>query len=229
MKMKHFWYGFYTLLFLLFVGAVAFKVFQPVQVLPRIRLAPGFLLYDHRGQPLSNEDLRGKVVLYGFWYSHCPNPCHNILPTMIYVAKHLPEQPQWRSGDVDIAFVVISLDPERDTPAVLAPYAERLAQETGQTWYFATHPDPKRLKIIVGGGFEVYYQKREDGLVDFEPTYFIVDGWGIIRGEYAYESLAPTTERLLRHLNVLAEEIHNSRGAAKAAYEAAHLFLCYAR
>ncbi len=222
-QVYYFMYGFLSLIF---VGAVAFKVFQPIQVLPRIRLAPGFTLYDGQGNPVTSEDMRGRIALYGFWAARCRG-CEQVLPTMTYVAKHLPEQPEWQAGDLDIAFVIIDVDPERDGP-VLAEYTQRLRQETGQPWFFVTHPDVRYLKTVVGGGFEVFFAKQGD-VVEVDPKYIIVDGWGIIRGEYAYQTIEPNHRRLLRHLNVLAQEIHNSKGAARVAYEAAHLFLCYAK
>ena len=42
------------------LSVAAFAVFQPIKVLPRIRLAPGFILTDQDGQRLTNEDLRGQ-------------------------------------------------------------------------------------------------------------------------------------------------------------------------
>ena len=61
----------------------------------------------------------------------------------------------------------------------------------------------------------------------FDPKFVLVDGWGIIRGEYRYQTITPDTDRILRHIKVLADEVHNSEGAATLAYEAAHYFLCY--
>jgi len=60
---RYFLYGLYALGAILVLGAISFKVFQPVQVVPRIRLAPGFSLIDQNGERLSNEDLRGHFVL----------------------------------------------------------------------------------------------------------------------------------------------------------------------
>ena len=94
-------------------------------------------------------------------------------------------------------------------------------------WKFATTPDETLLKHIIGGGFEAYYQPREDGGYTFDPKFVLVDGWGIIRGEYRYQTLTPDTDRILRHMRVMAEEVRNSQGSASLAYEAAHFFLCY--
>ncbi len=213
-------YGFFGTVF---VAVVAFKVFQPVQVLPRVRLGPGFTLVDQNGQQLTNEDLRGKVVLYAFLYTRCPGDCYGIVPTLQRVQAEGPAI----MGDIPFRIVAISLDPAHDTPEVLQAYAQQIGADP-EIWIFATHPDPKRLKMIVGAGFHEYYERQSDGSVYFDPRYVLIDGWGIVRGEYKYETLASTEERILRHLGVLAEEIRNSQGSAKLAYEAAHFFLCYA-
>ena len=59
------------------------------------------------------------------------------------------------------------------------------------------------------------------------PSYAIVDGWGMIRGEYRYQTLADDADKLVRHIDVLGGELRNSGGIASFAYEAAHVFQCY--
>jgi len=172
---------------------------------------------------LTNEDLRGKVVLYAFFYTRCPGDCYGIIPTLQTVQEQAPAI----MGDIPFRIVLISLDPAYDTPEVLRAYAQRVGAQP-DLWILATHPDPVRLKMIVGSGFEEYYEPQDDGSIRFDPRYVLIDGWGIVRGEYKYETLASTEERIVRHLGVLAEEIRNSQGSARLAYEAAHFFLCYA-
>ena len=216
-------FGIYGVLALLVVGAIAFKVFQPVQVVPRIRIAPGFSLTNQDGERLTNEDLRGNFVLYNFIYTDCPEPCNNLNQTMLEIQDRIGEV---ELGGIPVKFVTISFDPENDTPEALAAYAE-LQGADPQKWNFATTNDPVLLKTIIGGGFEAYYNQKEDGTFTFDPKFVLVDGWGIIRGEYRYQTMASDADRILRHMGVLAEEVRNSQGAATLAYEAAHYFLCY--
>ncbi len=216
-------YALYALIGLVVVAALAFKIFQPVQVVPRIRLAPGFSLIDQDGQRLTNEDLRGGFVLYNFTYTRCPAPCGNLNQTMQEIQSRLDEA---QLGDISMDFVTISFDPDYDSPTVLKGYADGLGADTSQ-WKFATTPDETLLKAIIGGGFEAYYNQKDDGTFAFDPKFVLVDGWGIIRGEYRYQTQVPDTERILRHIRVLAEEVRNSQGSASLAYEAAHYFLCY--
>ena len=199
----------------IFLSVFAFVVFQPVQVLPRVRLAPGFTLTDQSGERLTSEDVRGRLVLYNFTYTNCPPPCGNIDATMQAVQNRLNE----------VEFVTISVDPERDTPQALALHAADLGADPA--WRFATTDNQGALKDIVGGGFHTFYEKQDDGTFMLDPTFVLVDGYGIIRNEYRYQTVAPDVDRIVRHLGVLAEEVEKSTGAATLAYEAAHLFLCY--
>ena len=214
----------YGLAILIVGGAFAFKIFQPIQVLPRIRLSPGFALTDQNGNRLTNEDLRGKLVLYTFLYTRCEVPCYNITDTVKEVQHRIDEA---NLGGTSITYVTISFDPAADTPSTMKSYAEALGADA-DLWTFATTDDQSILKTIIGSGFEVYYEQKADGTFAFDPVYILVDGWGVIRGEYTYQAEVPTADRILSHLSVLNDEIQNATGSNKLAYEAAHLFLCYA-
>jgi len=214
----------YGLLILLIVSAFAFKILQPIQVLPRITLAPAFTFTDQDGERLTSEDMRGRIVLYTFTYTNCKEPCFNIDKTMQEVQSRLNEV---NLNKFKITFVTVSFDPERDSHNTLKTYAESIGADTTQ-WKFATTTDQTLLKTIIGAGFETYYEQKPDGSFSFDPAFVLVDGWGVVRGEYRYQTEVSTTDRILRHLNVLADELQNSKGSAKLAYEAAHLFLCYA-
>jgi len=222
-KKRSLLYGIYVFLGLLVFGAIAFKIFQPVQVVPRIRLAPGFSLTTQDGKRLTNEDLRGHFVVYNFIYTGCQEPCSNLNTTMHEIQSRLDEI---ELGKISVKFVTISFDPENDNTEKLAAYAKSKGADPNQ-WVFATTDDVAKLKTIIGGGFEAYYQQNEDGSFTFDPKFVLVDGWGIIRGEYRYQTTIPDADRILRHIGVLAEEVINSQGAATLAYEAAHYFLCY--
>lgn len=216
--------GIYSLLALIVLSAFAFKVFQPIQVLPRMQLSPAFNLTDQNNERLTSEDLRGKFVLYTFTYTNCAAPCYNINETMQEVQSRLDEV---QLDGIEVAFVTISVDPERDTPEVLKSYADTISADNDK-WKFATTTNKALLKTIIGSGFETYYEDKGNGDFAFDPAYVLVDGWGIVRAEYRYSTEVTHADRILRHLGVLADEVRNSKGTTKYAYEAAHLFLCYA-
>ncbi|MCX6058284.1 MAG: SCO family protein [Chloroflexi bacterium] len=216
--------GLYALFAILIILAFAFKLFQPIKVLPRMQLAPAFNLTDQNDARLTSEELRGKFVLYNFTYVNCPAPCYNLNKTMQEVQSRLSEA---QLGDIQVEFITISFDPDRDSPTVLRTYADSIGSDTKQ-WRFATNTNKALLKTIIGSGFETYYEDKGEGKFAFDPSFVLVDGWGIVRAEYRYHAEVSDADRIIRHLSVLAEEVRNSTGTAKLAYEAAHLFLCYA-
>jgi len=208
---------------ILIAAALAFKIFQPIKVLPRIKLAPAFSFINQDNQRLTSEDLRGKIALYAFSYANCPAPCAAVNDVMQAVQARLNEVVL---NGIEVAFVTISFDAQRDTPQELKRYGETQGADFSH-WQFVSQPDATLLKTIIGSGFEVYYADKGGGEFAFDPTFVLVDGWGVIRARYRYATESPTPDRILRHLGVLAEEVQNSVGSAKIAYEAAHLFLCY--
>ncbi len=221
---KYFLGGLYSLLALIIISAFAFKIFQPIKVLPRMQLSPAFDLTDQSNGRLTSEDLRGQFVLYTFMYTHCPAPCYNINETIQEVQSRLDEV---ELDGIEVSFVTISFDPDRDTTSALQTYVDSINANTEQ-WSFATTTNKSLLKTIIGSGFETYYEDKGDGSFAFDPSFVLVDGWGIVRAEYRYTTEVSNADRILRHLGVLADEVRNSTGSAKLAYEAAHLFLCYA-
>ncbi|GAB3793218.1 SCO family protein [Dyella agri] len=75
-----------------------------------------FQLTDDNGKPVSAADYRGKVLLLYFGYTHCPDVCPLTLAQLHVALQKLGKQ----ADDVRILFV--SVDPARDTPAVLHAY-----------------------------------------------------------------------------------------------------------
>ncbi len=79
--------------------------------------ASDFRLVDPAGRERSLADFRGKVVTVFFGYTTCPDVCPTTLAEMREVKAAL-------GADAErLQVIFISVDPERDSPAVLGPYA----------------------------------------------------------------------------------------------------------
>jgi len=78
-----------------------------------------FTLTDGDGKPFSLSDLKGKVVILSFGYTHCPDVCPTELLTYSDTLKQLGDQAK------DVKVVFVSIDPERDTPEVIGKYAKQ--------------------------------------------------------------------------------------------------------
>jgi protein SCO1/2 len=75
-----------------------------------------FALTDATGKPRTLADFRGKVVIVFFGYTHCPDVCPTTLAELAEMMKRLGPD----ADRVQVLFVTV--DPERDTPALLAQY-----------------------------------------------------------------------------------------------------------
>jgi protein SCO1 len=75
-----------------------------------------FQLVDHTGKPRTLADYRGKAVVLFFGYTQCPDACPTTLTALAEAMKRLGPD----ADHVQVLFVTI--DPERDTPALLAQY-----------------------------------------------------------------------------------------------------------
>lgn len=222
-------YLLYGLALFLVVSVVSFATFKPVKVLPRISIAPGYAFVNHDNESRTSEDYRGKLTLYNFTYTNCDGDCPNTTKDMQGLRAAIEAE---AVEGMQYALVTVTLDPERDTPEALnsfaAPYLG--TEESSVTWDFITG-DPLKVRYMVGGGFSLFYETEasqnsaDDYEVKFYPYYVLVDGWGIIRAEYPTANI--DYDEVVSDIKYLTTEINNSEGAARYAYEAAHLFRCY--
>jgi protein SCO1/2 len=202
------------------LGVTAFAIFEPVQVLPRIRVAPGFALVDQTGASFTSEDGRGAVTLYTFLPSDCREECAAVSETMRAVGERVTAGVDL--GGAQFRQVTVALD-TGDPSQLQTAALESGADGELRRWVGA---DETTLRDVVGEGFRVFYAETAAG-VEFDPVFVIVDGYGLIRGDYRYSTLVSDTDRLTRHISLLGEELRNSDGVASLVYEAAHIFLCY--
>ncbi|MFZ5556114.1 MAG: SCO family protein [Pseudomonadota bacterium] len=136
--------------------------------------ARGFTLTDHDGARRSLADFQGKAVLLFFGFTHCPDVC----PTTLARAKLALQQLGADAGKVRVLFV--SLDPERDTPAVLKGYVT--AFDPGFVGLTGT---PEEIKQVAQD-FRVMYQKsrvegQEGYSVDHSTQTYVYDPQGRLR------------------------------------------------
>ena len=78
---------------------------------------PDFTLTGHDGEPFSLSDLEGDVVALYFGYTHCPDICPLTLNNFARAKALLPRELQ-----DEFQVVMLTADPARDTPEVLANY-----------------------------------------------------------------------------------------------------------
>jgi protein SCO1/2 len=166
--------------------------------------------------------LRGRLALYTFTYTRCEDPCPQPSRTLQTLQPALAAVD---TGDIPLDYVVISFDPEYDTPEQLSAHAQALGVDPAH-WHFITGA-PNQLKNVIGGGYGVYFNQEAGGDFTFDPVFALVDGWGILRA--VYRTPSPDPDILARDVRLIVKETRNSHGINRYAYEAAHLFSCYPR
>jgi protein SCO1/2 len=77
-----------------------------------------FRLTDHNGKTVTDADFRGRYMLIYFGYSFCPDVCPTTLAVMAQALEKLGGKSQ------RIVPILITIDPERDTPQVLNDYVK---------------------------------------------------------------------------------------------------------
>jgi protein SCO1 len=145
--------------------------------LPVIGPAPPFELTSQDNKPVKLADFRGKVLAVTFIYTHCPDICPLLTQKMVDVQKALA--PDFGAR---IAFVSITLDPERDTVGVMKDYA-RFWGTRPDGWFFLTGPTAAIRAVTRRYG--VFAEQQEDGSIDHTELTSLVDPDGRIRVQYA--------------------------------------------
>ncbi|MEO7938204.1 MAG: SCO family protein, partial [Burkholderiaceae bacterium] len=113
--------------------------------------ARDFSMPDQNGKVRGIKEFAGKVVVVFFGYTQCPDVCPTTMAELVEVRNALGKDGQRVQG------IFVSVDPERDTPAVLKAYIENFDPS-----FIALRPtSPEQLEAIAKD-FKVFY-KRVDG------------------------------------------------------------------
>ncbi|MGX5851641.1 SCO family protein [Mesorhizobium sp. PL10] len=144
--------------------------------LPTIGQAPDFTLLSQDNVRVSLHDFRGKVVAVSFIYTYCTDVCPMLTAHMASVQKKLGS-----AFGSKIAFISITVDPERDTPDVLKEYAQNFGADL-KGWSFLTG-DPA-IVHEVGRKYGIIAKKVANGDVDHTLLTSLVDPNGILRVQY---------------------------------------------
>ena len=100
----------------IFLGVILFTTHYQGTGLGPSAIGGPFKLIDQSGKPLTEEDMKGRPFLIFFGYTHCPDICPTTLFEMSEVMHAL-------GTDADrIGALFVTVDPERDTPAVMKDY-----------------------------------------------------------------------------------------------------------
>lgn len=171
----------------------------PEETAASVDLAPRYLLQDHRGRVLTHESFRGRFQLVTFGFTSCPDVC----PTTLLGFRTILEALGDKAARLQPIFITV--DPERDTAAMLNEYAA------------AFHPaiiglsGSAELVRRAADTFRVRYEKvREPGAapgiysMDHSTGMYLLDGEGRFLLKFA--STTPAAEAAARIAALMAAD-----------------------
>ena len=167
---------------------------------PSYGAAPYFLLTDQEGRSFDSGSFQSRVWIADFIFTSCAGTCPGMSAKMAELQHHLP---------LDLLLVSFSVDPKRDTPAVLAEYARRYGAQPGR-WFLLSatgvdiQNDPELLYRFVQHGFGLSAAEGEspEEPIVHSVRFVLVDRTGQIRGYY--DSSEPAQfEKLIRDAGTL--------------------------
>lgn len=169
----------------------------PVRETGEALVGGSFALVDQTGARRTSEEFRGGYMLVYFGYTFCPDVCPLDLHRAS-VALDLFEEQGGAIGNIQPIF--ISIDPARDTPAVLAEYLQNFHER----FIGLTGTDSEIAEAA--GAYRVYYQRGEDYgpdgyLMDHSNIIYLMGPDGKYVTHFTSEDTAPTIAgSLLSHV-----------------------------
>ena len=151
---------------------------RAINPLPDYGLLPDFSLTDHQGHPFRRTETAGSVWIADFIFTRCAGQCP-LMSTQMAALTTL-----FRDGE-PVQFVSLTVDPDYDTPTILAAYAHHY-RTTSTRWRFVTG-DRDAVVALAQQGFHLAVGEAEG--TPAEPIthsvrFVLIDQRGHIRGYY---------------------------------------------
>jgi protein SCO1 len=174
---------------------------------------PSFRLTDPDGRAVSSADLLGKVVVLDFIYASCADTCPAQSEAMARIQQdvatgHMAER---------VRFVSITVDPERDTPAVRKAYGAPHGLDPSN-WMFlaaATGTDARALAARTG----LTFVRQPDGSFDHAVVTYVIDDDGKLRARFSGLDFEPLNAVV--YINALVNDPHHRPASGAASGESA--------
>lgn len=160
-----------------------------------------FELTDQLGQAMRFSSLRGQLVLVFFGFTHCPSICPTAMGELRLLTDAL------RQGGAPVPKVVmISVDGERDTPAVMKAYLEPQSQE-----FIGLTGDPRRVRDIAARFSAVFFKgipgdNSGNYQVQHTSLVYLVDAGGALRASFLAAPLEQMAELIRKVAGAPAKE-----------------------
>ncbi len=109
-------------------------------------------LTERSGDTFEFSQLKGKVWLLNFFFASCPGTCRQINNDLAVLQQY------FKDNNLDVTIVSVSVDPENDTPAVLAQYAQVFGADKDK-WLFLTG-DFEVIRALCQDTFKIPVERK---------------------------------------------------------------------
>ncbi len=156
-----------------------------------------FTMVNHKGETVTEKSFAGKPMLLFFGFTYCPDVCPTELQVMAEALRQLGDK------GADIQPILVSIDPERDTPDVMAAYVANFGDR-----FIGLTGTPEQVRQMASA-YRVFYQKVENKdapdsyLMDHSSIIYLMDTEGKFLKHFTYstdakalaEAIASTLDR----------------------------------
>lgn len=188
---------------LLFVSIGSALILYMGKDVRRSRKLPTFQLESHTGQTISQDDVKGKIVVAQFFFTSCETLCPNVSSVMAKMHDRY-------LGEKEVVFLTHTLDPLRDSRQVLANFADSIGAVKDR-WHFLRTDDQEEIYRIANSGYWVSAKPEEWAAhgISHDTKIVLLDHLGSIRGYYDAEK-ERKVKRLEDDIQGLLDEMRNS-------------------
>lgn len=168
-----------------FIGIVVLTLLRPaLRFDPEppvvLNTLPEFRLTASTGESFGSRELAGSVWVANFIFTRCVSICPGLTEAMSRLDRRYAE------AGIDVRLVSVSVDPDHDTPEVLAAYGREHGIDPRRWTLLTGAQEPLRELVQQGFRTAMGIPEATGNLVDVAHSgkFVLVDGQGRIRGYY---------------------------------------------
>ncbi len=159
------------------------------------------------GQQVSLDDLKGKIIVMDFFFTHCPTICPRLAVSMKKLQNSFP------NNDSIVQFVSISIDPEHDSLAQLRSWAKRF-DINPDSWWLGTGNRDSIYNFALNELKASVVDKDIDTSFIHSDKFFLLDKNRVVRGWFSGEDSVEQS-KLVRDIPLLMLEKDKKRSFAE--------------
>jgi protein SCO1 len=152
-----------------------------------------FQFKDQDGKPFGSNDLKGKVWIADFFFTHCTHVCPRTSPNKIKLEKLFKEK------GLDVQLVSFSVDPQNDTPSVLKEYGQQFNDDFSRHHYLTGY-DFKEIQDFASKNFNLQLKQMGKDIMHGQ-SFYLINREGQIQKEY--DGLNPNFDEIVQDVKAL--------------------------